>query len=371
VCATTLGRGPDGWYLDEAELDFFEVWGALARTVRLDPERTVIGGYSMGGFAAYRLGLGYPDLFSQAISLAGPPAKGVRGLRELGMADVDTTALVENARWLPYLIEHGAADQLVPVTSVVEHVEEFERLGYRYRFELYPAEDHLVWAGEDGFTTVAPWIDRTPRTRNPGHVTFSWYPGLSRPAWGTGPTGAWWVRRLAARSSEGTVLARVDARSSARPDPTVTGETSRELVTGPGGTGEAGGAGAVLGERGDQLEFLEAVMGADPSVGVRAERRWTLGAPPRRRPRIELTMWNVSRLAIQTRRAGRRRGEGLSIPLTTDGPAQLTLLGLERGTSLTLGGAPAARAGRRGAATLSLPAGSHLVRIAGRSRGER
>jgi hypothetical protein len=361
VCATTLGRGPDGWYLDEAELDFFEVWGALARTFRLDPDRTVISGYSMGGFAAYRLGLGYPDLFSQAISLAGPPAKGVRGARELGFADVDTTALVENARWLPYLIAQGAADQLVPVTSVVEHVQEFERLGYRYRFELYPAEDHLEWAAEDGFTTVPGWIDRSARRRNPGHVTFSWYPALSHPEWGTGPTGAFWVRGLAARSKE---LARVDADSSARPDPAVSGETSNEPIVGPGGSGEPGGLGAVLGEPGDQLSFLEAVAGADPSVGVRSERRWKLGPRPRRSPRIDLSLDNVARLAIQTRRAGRRPSEGLTIPVASDGPVLLTLRGLEREQRVTLDGRPAARAGRRGAAKLAIPAGQHVVAVA-------
>jgi Putative esterase len=369
VCATTLGRGPDGWYVDEAELDFFEVWGAVARTVRLDPERTVIGGYSMGGFAAYRLGLGYPDLFSQAVSLAGPPAKGVRGAREAGFADVDTTALVENARWLPYLIAHGAADELVPVTSVVEQVQEFERLGYRYRFELYPAKDHMVWAAEDGFTTVAPWIERTPRMRDPGHVTFAWYPALSHPRWGTGPTGAYWVRRLAARSGE---LARVDARSSARPDPAVTGVTSREPIVGPGGSGEPGGAGAILGEPGDQVGFLEAVTGADPSVGVRAERRWEVGERPARSPRIELSLENVARLALQTRRAGRRRSEGLTVPVASDGPVLLTLLELVRGQRVLLDGAPVGAAGPRGAATVALPAGAHLVSVAAPlARGER
>ena len=39
ICATTLGRGPDGWYYDEAELDFWEVWNRLAQAYRLDPDR--------------------------------------------------------------------------------------------------------------------------------------------------------------------------------------------------------------------------------------------------------------------------------------------------------------------------------------------
>ena len=30
ICATPFGRGPDGWYLDEAEVDFWEVWRDVA-----------------------------------------------------------------------------------------------------------------------------------------------------------------------------------------------------------------------------------------------------------------------------------------------------------------------------------------------------
>lgn len=37
---------------------------------------TQITGYSMGGYAAYKLGLAHPDLFAGAMSLAGPPVCG-------------------------------------------------------------------------------------------------------------------------------------------------------------------------------------------------------------------------------------------------------------------------------------------------------
>jgi hypothetical protein len=250
-------------------------------------------------------------------------------------------------------------------------VQEFERLGYRYRFELFPGEDHLAWAAEDGFTTVPGWIHRSPRRRNPGHVTFSWYPALSHPAWGTGPTGAFWIRGLAARSAQPDELARVDARSAARPDPAVSGRTSQEPIVGPGGTGEPGGLGAILGEPGDQLSFLEAISGPDPSVGVRAERRWELGPAPARAARIELSLEKVARLAVQTRRAGRRPGEGLTVPVATDGPVHLTLLGLERRQRIGLDGTPAGRVGKRGRAGVAVPAGAHLVTVASRSRDRR
>ncbi|MGA8258283.1 MAG: hypothetical protein WB767_17070, partial [Nocardioides sp.] len=60
ICASTLGHGPDGWYFDEAEADYWSVWSSVARDYSLDPTRTVISGYSMGGWAAYHLGLAHP-----------------------------------------------------------------------------------------------------------------------------------------------------------------------------------------------------------------------------------------------------------------------------------------------------------------------
>jgi len=369
VCATTLGRGPDGWYLDEAELDFFEVWGALARSYRLDPRRTAVSGYSMGGFAAYRLGLGYPDLFSRAIVLAGPPANGLRAARGFGGNSggrkVDTTAMVENGRWLPYFIAHGAADELVPVSSVAEQVNEFDRLGYRYRFELYPGKDHLVWATEDGFDTAVEALDRTPRRAAPGRVTFSWYPALTRRDLGIGPTGAWWVRRPTARAvSEGTV-ARVDAHSHARPDRGYTSAVRHQPVAGDGGSGEAHGPGTVLGGPGETLAELlpELATGADPAFGVRATRSWAMGDVPARQPRLELDLRNVGSLRLPLGDAGRRPRERFTITVASDGPVAIQLRQLERGRRVTLNGRRAGRAGKRGRLTLRMGAGQHTVAL--------
>ena len=68
---TPLGRGPDGWYTDEGEVDFFEVWADLARRFRLDPTRVALSGYSMGGYGTYKLGLQWPDLFGAAFTVVG------------------------------------------------------------------------------------------------------------------------------------------------------------------------------------------------------------------------------------------------------------------------------------------------------------
>ena len=78
ICATTEGFGDGGWYFEAAQVDFWDVWHQLASDYDLNPDATVMSGYSMGGFASYKLALEYPDLFAQAMPLEGPVVCGER-----------------------------------------------------------------------------------------------------------------------------------------------------------------------------------------------------------------------------------------------------------------------------------------------------
>ena len=126
VVVTPLARGPSCWYFDEGELDVWEVWARVAEQLGTDPNRTVISGYSMGGYGAYKLALTYPEVFAQAVVLAGPPTCGVRLLPDVDIPgnldpdshcarEGDTFRLLVNARWLPFVIAHGLLDELVPI----------------------------------------------------------------------------------------------------------------------------------------------------------------------------------------------------------------------------------------------------------------
>ena len=72
ICATTEGFSDGQWYYEAAQVDFWDVWHQLADAYNLDPDATVMSGYSMGGFASYKLALEYPDLFAQSMPLEGP-----------------------------------------------------------------------------------------------------------------------------------------------------------------------------------------------------------------------------------------------------------------------------------------------------------
>jgi pimeloyl-ACP methyl ester carboxylesterase len=320
ICATTLGRGPDGWYYDEAELDFWEVWNRLASAYRLDPEATVISGYSMGGWATYKLGLAHPDLFAKAVVLAGPPGCGLRFAQGYGGAggpghcttEGDSTPFVGNATWLPFYMAHGTNDELVPITSVLEHIERFRVNGLRYRFELYPGQDHMAYAVEDGFSSAAAHMGDGKRERMPDTVSYSWYPNLDRPDYHMVATGAYWVKDPKAvvgpdgKSPDGTI-ASIEATSKARPYATHTSEFKPDVLV-PG----------------------------DPSPAVVTEQTWLMGPTRAAAPTVTLDIHGVASVALEVLNAGFKPGQAGVVRVTSDGPAKVVLRTSKGNVTLTV-----------------------------------
>lgn len=334
LCLTPLAYGPSGNYLRSAEVDVWRVWHAAARDFRLDTERTVVSGYSLGGYGAYRLGFTYPDLFAQALVLAGQPDCGPRAARGVGhqpagpgvcTTDGDTTALVPNARHLPYVIGHGALDQRVPLTNFVQHLSAFDAAGIRYAAELRPAEDHLGYAVKDEFGSLVARLDERPRVTTPGTVDYAFRPALQDPALGVGPDGAWWLSGVQARTRAPGTVARAVVRSGAQPTAPLATTLQRSAdATSP------------------------------PSPALVLVREAVESDVPRRTSTLHVELTGVSRLVVDAPDAGFRRGEAVTVVATTDGPATLRVVGLAPGTVVRADGGPSARADSAGTAELSL-----------------
>ncbi len=352
VVVTPLGRGPSTWYFDYGELDVWEVWARVAEQLGTDPNRTVISGYSMGGYGAYKLGLSYPEVFAQAVVLAGPPTCGVRLWPDVDIpADLDldshcaregdTWRLLGNARWLPYVIAHGLLDELVPFASAAEQALELDRLGYRYRFTVYPIEDHLVFAVQDKFDDAVAHMGTGLRQSDPGHITFAWYPQLVRPDLGIGPHQVWWLSELTADPQLATggvrgVIAEVDARSYARPDPT---HTTRR-------------------HRGFLLHF-------DPTPGLYSELVWQPGLPVDPLPHLTLKLTRVAGITVDVARAGLATLPKSTINIATDIATNVRLASLPSGVTVLLDGKPTGT-------TVAVPEGRHHVKLlAANGRPER
>jgi hypothetical protein len=314
ICATTEGFGPDGWYFDEAEQDFWSVWHAIATSYRLDPRRTVMSGYSMGGWASYKLTLAHPDLFSQAMPLEGPPNCGIR-IVELGGRQVSvpasaagapaeteahcgddgfTSPLLANAKWVPYVVTQGGIDELVPLPSDIQATNDLRALGNRYTFFLLPANDHLVYALQDRFGSMVHALGGAIPTvkRNPGTIVYAWYPDLDVPRLGIGTTTAYWVSHLAAASTAPGALASVRARSfGIRERPITVVHHAPQVVTAP-------------------------------LPAVRTKLTWRRGARPEARDRLVLHLSRVKTLTVNARRA---HLSCPSITVTSSTPVRLTV----------------------------------------------
>ena len=341
VVVTPLARGPSCWYFDEGELDVWEVWARVAEQLGTDPNRTVVSGYSMGGYGAYRLGLTYPEVFAQAVVLAGPPVCGVRLLPDVdvpGDLDLDshcaregdTWELLPNGRWLPFVIAHGLLDQLVPISSVLPQVLELDRLGYRYRFTVYPFEDHITWALEDEFDDPISHMGTGLRQGDPGHITFAWYPELVRPDLGIGPHRVWWLSELTAdpvMAGMRGAVASVDARSYARPDPTRT----------------------IRRRRGVEPDFTE--------PGLYTELLWRIGPAVDPLPFLTLQLTHVAGLTVDVARAGLASLPASTINVATDTLAWIKLAGLPPDTTVEIDGQLAGP-------TVAVPVGRHTITLA-------
>ena len=177
VVVTPLGRGPDGWYIDEGLVDTIEVWSDVLSNYSLDRTRTVVTGYSMGGYGTYRLSTMMPDSFASAVSIVGPPGNGIwpyPGPPPGGESSTEWTyPQLEATRHVPFWITQGVLDELVPFLGVRQQAERFGALGYEYRFALHPAEDHLSFVFKDDWSREAAWMkSHLVRAENPRDVSL-------------------------------------------------------------------------------------------------------------------------------------------------------------------------------------------------------
>jgi hypothetical protein len=319
ICATTEGFSDGQWYYGQGQVDFWDVWHQLASHYDLNPDTTVMSGYSMGGWASYKLVFEYPELFAQSMPLEGPVICGTRITPPLESAagpgqctnDGNSTPMIVNAKWIPYVMTYGAIDELVPFTGGVEQVEAFNKLGYRYYAVLYPAEDHMVFALQNDFAPATSQLGALERVRDPGSFTFAWYPDTVSSALGIGPTHDYWVSSLSARDGAPGKLASLSAVSGGLPEPEQTVEHH---------TGAANG----------------------PTPAITDSLTWTPGTTtPKRTETLTLSLTDVAALTVDTKAA---KLKCPTVDVTSDGPATLTL-----------------GSGRAGGKTVSIPAGKSTL----------
>jgi hypothetical protein len=319
IVITPAGRGPDGWYVDYAGADTFEVWADIASRYPLDPGYTAITGYSMGGHGTFRFGSMYPDLFYKAQPTVGPPGVGIwvpptdpTG----GSRASNTFYQLASFRNVPIMMWAMHSDELVPFpgTEYQAHMG-FDALGLRYQFWVFAPGDHLTLAANDEFQPAADWLGTGQVDPNPPHVSYVANPKMAFPALGLEVDHAYWLSGITLRDGSGaSPLGTIDVRSEGFGvgDPT------------PSGTQLGGGA--LSGGRLPAIAYEEQSQswGAAPAAPVA--------------DKLDINAGNVSAVTIDVARA--RVDCNVALNITSDGPLHVSFTGCARTVDYVPGAKP-------------------------------
>ena len=297
IVITPEGRGPDGFYLDRAGADTFEVWADVASRFPLDPRRTTVAGYSMGGYGTFKFASQFPDLFARA-----QPT--------VGALDIPPDMLA-SVRWVPFMMWNATKDELVPPASYLVAANKLQKLRYRYELRQHepftgtlpvPTPNHIMLAANDQFAPAAKFLDAARVVRDPPRVTYVRNAALDFAKAGTRADHAYWVSRIKLRDTGSLGTVDVRSRGFGRGDPKAVDST---------------GAGTLKGGN----------LGIRPFTVRRT--RWGSAPATARRDVLDVTATNVSSITVDATRA--RVTCDAKVAIVSDDPVTVRLRNCPRG----------------------------------------
>jgi len=131
---------------------------------RIDVDRVVVTGFSLGGMGTWYFASRYPELFSAAISMAGVPV--IASSTESGGRSVQRFVESGSFDWparlvnLPIYVLHSRDDELIPIAPVEAAVAELEALGSNVEFMAIDAGigHHETPRYVPYLAQVVPWV---------------------------------------------------------------------------------------------------------------------------------------------------------------------------------------------------------------------
>ena len=361
IVVSPSARGTSTWYLGRGHADFLEVWDDLMASYPVDRDRVYVSGYSMGGFGSYLLGFLYPDRFAAAFPIVGPPTCGAfvaEDVEPIGQSECRTPGqnnevenaekmltfnLVENARNLPYVAFNGSNDELVPITGTTRQALRFAELGYRYRQYIFEGYEHYTFAIADEWVEGARYLSTFTRDPSPQRVTYEISADMEEVVETVQTNGtpfdftfdsAYWVSDL--RAADPDAVGSIDAETF--------GRGGREHLAIP----EAGAAAV-----GHSTPFTMHGM------------RWLEGDAIAPENRFTATLANLAGGTLDLDRMGLGTAQAITGDLSVSGsPVELLLAGTwAQAPAVTIDGQPAAFTVSGDGLLVSIPVGSHQLRI--------
>lgn len=208
VIVVPLGRGPFGYYSDISERDVLDVMSDVQRNYPIDRDRVYAGGYSMGGYGAFRLAMAYPHRFAGLISWVGFTGDCFNGTvlqkerrcKSGGIGNV--LNWVRNLAHVPSALLYAGADELVHTPSHQAMATKFRNRNSPYIYYFHPAAEHFTLALADDWRKEAEWTQQFTRVKNPARVKYRTHKWFWSPKYDIRHDRAYWVRRIRPRESK-------------------------------------------------------------------------------------------------------------------------------------------------------------------------
>ncbi|WP_427118331.1 hypothetical protein [Pseudarthrobacter scleromae] len=314
IAIGTEARGPDIWEYEQAAADLYEVWADIARTYKLDPERSTLSGVSLGGHATWKHAVQFPDLWAAVAPHIGPTAPQGMYLGPLTPPASGEGSLIypllPSLRHVPVAYWVGQQDELVPWTGTAPSAEKLNDLGYRHQYRAF-AGDHLTTGGLlASYDDEGNYLAKRTVERTPAHVTYVYNDFMDQPEYGLNSDHAYWISAITLRDTTGPApRGTIDAFTK--------GLGKGDAPVGP--TQLTAGAPASL------LAVPLPYIGHDLAWG-------TVPTTPKQ-DTLTVTTTNINSLTINPARAGLSCNP--TIALKSDGPVSITLTGCAKTVTVT------------------------------------
>lgn len=229
VVISVDGRGNDEWFYGQSGASVIEALGDARRAFDLDPQRTVMSGFSSGAYGANKLSLQFPDLFSKAFICDGlnkaPSMAGLNGVFDVTPVDTGTqhepgstlTPLLPSRRNQPVVEWAGLPNSYIPYTIPRERADAYLAGDYDYQFTSWigASSEHVVLCANGTWDVATKHLGDMRGVQDPFHVTYVRNPAMDDPASGLVGNRAYWVSGIETSANDPLQLGTIDVVSKA------------------------------------------------------------------------------------------------------------------------------------------------------------
>ena len=149
IIVAPRGRDLSSWYVGDTEKDIVELIRRVKRLFLVN--KTILCGFSMGGYGVWRFGLLYPELFDFGIVISGIPFN----LRE-EKSEYDLNNFINNKTRIPFLIAHGTDDHSLDIKYTDSFVEKLKKAGYDIQYVKIPGGGH---GNFNSYEFILDWLN--------------------------------------------------------------------------------------------------------------------------------------------------------------------------------------------------------------------